>query len=105
MLMARMLRIEAPIADLALPFFDDAVGRTVLNVLVVCFPVGKGTVAGVVVGHCEWPTSPSNEKCLQQKRVRVVEPAEFWGDMKKKRKKKKTESWEFLRKVAYLLEI
>ena len=55
MLMARMLRIEAPITDLALPFLDAAVavGRTVLNVLVVCFPVGKGTVAGVAVGHSE----------------------------------------------------
>ena len=53
MLMARMLRIEAPITDLALPFFDDAVGRTVLDVLVVCFPVGKGTVARVAVGHSE----------------------------------------------------
>jgi hypothetical protein len=53
MLMARMLRIEAPIADLALPFFEVAVGRTVLNVLVVCFPVGKGTVAEVAIGHSE----------------------------------------------------
>ena len=49
--MARLLRIEAPIADLALPFFVAAVGRAVLNVLVVCFPVGETTVAGVAVGH------------------------------------------------------
>lgn len=51
--MARMLRIKAPIADLTLPFFGAAVGRTVLNVLVVCFPVGKGTIAEVAVGHYE----------------------------------------------------
>ena len=51
MLMARMFRIEAPIADLAFPVLVAAVGRTVLNVLVVCFPVGKGTVAGDAVSH------------------------------------------------------
>jgi hypothetical protein len=41
MLVARLLRIEGPVADVALPFFIVAMGRAVLNVLVICFPVGK----------------------------------------------------------------
>jgi hypothetical protein len=51
MLMARLFRIELPIADLAFVYLVAAMGRTVLDVLVVCFPVGKRTIALVAVRH------------------------------------------------------
>jgi hypothetical protein len=51
MLMARLFRIEFPIADLAFVYLVAAMGRAVLDVLVVCFPVGESTIACVAVRH------------------------------------------------------
>lgn len=49
--MARLFRIEAPVAELALPLLVVAVGRAVIEVLIVRFPVGERAIAWAAVSH------------------------------------------------------
>ena len=75
--MARLFRIELPIADLAFVYLVAAMSRTVLDVLVVCFPVGKRTIALVAVRHFGRRGSCRDEALSSMEDVDVVYVA--WG--------------------------
>ena len=75
--MARLFRIEVPIADLAFVYLVTAMGRTVLDMLVVCFPVGERTIALVAVRHFGRRGSCRDEELSLMEDVDAVYVA--WG--------------------------
>lgn len=77
MLMARLFRIEVPIAELTFVYLVAAMGRTVLDVLVVCFPVGESTIAWVAVRHFGRRGSCRDEELSSMEEVDAVYVA--WG--------------------------
>jgi hypothetical protein len=77
MLMARLFRIEVPIAELTFVYLVAAMGRTVLDVLVVCFPVGESTIAWVAVRHFGQRGSCRDEELSSMEEVDAVYVA--WG--------------------------
>jgi hypothetical protein len=70
--MARLLRVEVSIAELAIIRVVTAMSRAVLDVLIVCFSVRERTIASVAVCHFLRGGSPKLKTLALQGKVDVV---------------------------------